>query len=80
MTGKKRGKLSKIEKAATGVRIRLEPHNAQNCMIQLDGDGVDLLGIGALLAELPAEMSFFIPETYHKRIMCVSSSPCATWM
>lgn len=71
ISGKKNGKINKIMKQ--GVRIKFETFNDYNFLIDIssnDRNGA-LQGLNLLLEELPAEVSFHIPESYHKRIIGV---------
>lgn len=72
ISGKKNGKINKIMESC-GVRIRFEPFNDYNFLIDVHGRDADaaLQGLGQLQEELPAEMSFHVPESYHKRIIGV---------
>ena len=72
ISGKKNGKINKIMEGC-GVRIRFEPFNDYNFLIEVLGREPDaaLQGLSQLQEELPAEMSFFVPEAYHKRIIGV---------
>ena len=72
ISGKKNGKVNKVMKQC-GVRIKFETFNDYNFLIDVSGNdrnGV-LQGLGLLQEELPAEMSFHVPEAYHKRIIGV---------
>lgn len=72
ISGKKNGKINKIMENC-GVRIRFEPFNEYNFWIDVLARELDaaLQGLGQLQEELPAEMSFHVPEAYHKRIIGV---------
>ena len=72
ISGKKNGKINKIMEGC-GVRIRFEPFNDYNFLIEVHGREPEatLQGLGQLQEELPAEMSFYVPEAYHKRIIGV---------
>lgn len=71
ISGKKNGKINKIMKQ--GVRIKFETFNDYNFLIDISSNdrGGALQGLNLLLEELPAEVSFHIPENYHKRIIGV---------
>ncbi|WVN89687.1 uncharacterized protein L203_104917 [Cryptococcus depauperatus CBS 7841] len=72
ISGKKNGKINKIMKMAN-VKIKFETFNDYNFLIDIAGDDRDALqGLMMLQEELPAEMSFHVPESYHKRIIGVS--------
>lgn len=71
ISGKKNGKINKIMKQ--GVRIKFETFNDYNFLIDISSNdrGAAMQGLALLLEELPAEVSFHIPENYHKRIIGV---------
>lgn len=71
ISGKKNGKINKIMKQ--GVRIKFETFNDYNFLIDVSSnDRVGALqGLSLLQEELPAEVSFHVPESYHKRIIGV---------
>ncbi|WVO20505.1 uncharacterized protein IAS62_001802 [Cryptococcus decagattii] len=72
ISGKKNGKINKIMKTAN-VKIKFETFNDYNFLIDISGtDGDALKGLSMLQEELPAEVSFHVPESYHKRIIGVS--------
>ncbi|WAR63818.1 hypothetical protein PtB15_17B419 [Puccinia triticina] len=71
ISGKKNGKLNKIMKTSN-VKIKFESFNDYNFMLNLSGNpATALMGLTLLEEELPAEISFHIPEGYHKRIIGV---------
>lgn len=71
ISGKKNGKINKIMQT-TNVKIKFETFNDHNFLIDLSGnDGNVLQGLSLLQEELPAEISFHVPESYHKRIIGV---------
>ncbi|KAJ3384969.1 hypothetical protein HDU84_002553 [Entophlyctis sp. JEL0112] len=73
INGKKSGKINKITKQC-GCEIRFhEDLNDYNLVIDVahSSFGPAMEGLKMLEDELPAEQSFFIPETYHKRIIGV---------
>ncbi|KAI0670118.1 cytoplasmic protein [Trametes maxima] len=71
ISGKKNGKINKIMQT-TGVKIKFETFNEHNFLIDIAGsDGSVLQGLSLLQEELPAEISFHVPESYHKRIIGV---------
>ncbi|KIK71273.1 hypothetical protein GYMLUDRAFT_66480 [Collybiopsis luxurians FD-317 M1] len=71
ISGKKNGKINKIMQT-TNVKIKFETFNDHNFLIDVSGpDGVVLQGLTLLQEELPAEISFHVPEAYHKRIIGV---------
>lgn len=54
------------------VKIKFETFNEFNFLMDLAGnDGGAISGLLLLQEELPAEISFHVPETYHKRIIGV---------
>lgn len=56
----------------SNVKIKFETFNDYNFLIDLSGTAsAALAGLPLLQEELPAEMSFHIPEPYHKRIIGV---------
>ncbi|CEH14290.1 Vigilin [Ceraceosorus bombacis] len=72
ISGKKNGKVNKIMKQC-GVRIKFDAFNDYNFLIEVssnDRTGA-LQGLAFLQEELPAEISFHVPEAYHKRIIGV---------
>ena len=71
ISGKKNGKINKIMQT-TNVKIKFETFNEHNFLIDVAGtDGSVLQGLSLLQEELPAEISFHVPESYHKRIIGV---------
>lgn len=71
--GKKNGKTNKIVKAS-GCRISLqEQYNDYNMLVELynASPARALEGLQLLEDELPAELSFYVPEVFHKRIIGV---------
>ncbi|KAK3828804.1 MAG: hypothetical protein J3Q66DRAFT_275679 [Benniella sp.] len=72
ISGKKNGKINRIMKA-TGAKIKFDPCNEYNFYVDLSST-IPLKAMEALALlqeELPAEISFYVPETYHKRIIGV---------
>jgi predicted PilT family ATPase len=56
----------------TNVKIKFETFNDHNFLIDVSAsDGSVLQGLSLLQQELPAEISFHVPEAYHKRIIGV---------
>lgn len=56
----------------SNVKIKFETFNDHNFLIDISSnDGGALQGLSLLQEELPAEISFHVPETYHKRIIGV---------
>ncbi|KII93438.1 hypothetical protein PLICRDRAFT_99898 [Plicaturopsis crispa FD-325 SS-3] len=71
ISGKKNGKINKIMQTSN-VKIKFETFNDHNFLIDIAGnDGAVLQGLSLLQEELPAEISFHVPEAYHKRIIGV---------
>ena len=71
ISGKKNGKINKIMKLA-GVKIKFETFNDYNFLMNISGSDMGALqGLSMLQEELPAEVSFHVPESYHKRIIGV---------
>ncbi|KAG0248904.1 hypothetical protein BG011_009799 [Mortierella polycephala] len=72
ISGKKNGKINRIMKA-TGARIKFDYCNDYNFYVDLSSTiaAKAMEALVLLQEELPAEISFFVPETYHKRIIGV---------
>jgi predicted PilT family ATPase len=71
ISGKKNGKINKIMQT-TNVKIKFETFNDHNFLIDIAGNDASVLqGLTLLQEELPAEISFHVPESYHKRIIGV---------
>ncbi|PCH33436.1 cytoplasmic protein [Wolfiporia cocos MD-104 SS10] len=71
ISGKKNGKINKIMQT-TNVKIKFETFNEHNFLIDVSGNDASVLqGLTLLQEELPAEISFHVPESYHKRIIGV---------
>ena len=73
ISGKKNGKINKIMKTS-GAKIRFVTFiNDYNFVIEVESTSFTkaLDGITLLQEELPAEISFYVPESYHKRIIGV---------
>lgn len=69
ISGKKNGKINKIMQS-TSVKIKFETFNEHNFLIDLSGSDISVIqGLSLLQEELPAEISFHVPEAYHKRII-----------
>ncbi|KAJ3402126.1 hypothetical protein HDU80_005362 [Chytriomyces hyalinus] len=73
INGKKSGKINKITKSCGCNIVFHEDLNEYNMVIDVmhQAYASAIEGLKMLEDELPAEMSFFIPETYHKRIIGV---------
>lgn len=72
ISGKKSGKINKIMKT-TGAKIKFVPFSEYNFIIEMGSYQINktLEGFSLLQEELPAEISFYVPEKYHKRIIGV---------
>ncbi|ORX90245.1 hypothetical protein K493DRAFT_357005 [Basidiobolus meristosporus CBS 931.73] len=72
ISGKKNGKINKIMKV-TNTKIGYENLNEFNFFINIYSPECSktLEGLKLLQEELPAEISFYVPENYHKRIIGV---------
>jgi len=56
----------------TNVKIKFETFNDYNFLIDIASNDASILqGLTLLQEELPAEISFHVPESYHKRIIGV---------
>ncbi|KAL5039169.1 hypothetical protein RTP6_006368 [Batrachochytrium dendrobatidis] len=73
INGKKNGKVNKIIKAANCRIVFQDNYNDYNMLIDLYSPVPSraYMGLKMLQDELPAEVSFYIPEMYHKRIIGV---------
>ncbi|KAI8330701.1 hypothetical protein BC941DRAFT_361124 [Chlamydoabsidia padenii] len=72
ISGKKNGKINKIMKTS-GAKIKFLPFGEYNFILEVESSNFvkALDGLTLLQEELPAEISFYVPETYHKRIIGV---------
>lgn len=73
ISGKKNGKINKIMKTS-GAKIKFIPFiNDYNFVIEVESTSFAkaLDGLTLMQEELPAEISFYVPESYHKRIIGV---------
>ncbi|KAI8083823.1 hypothetical protein BDF21DRAFT_416700 [Thamnidium elegans] len=72
ISGKKSGKINKIMKTS-GAKIKFVPFSEYNFIIEVESNSFNkaLDGLTLLQEELPAEISFYVPEVYHKRIIGV---------
>ncbi|KAK9452418.1 uncharacterized protein V1518DRAFT_411179 [Limtongia smithiae] len=70
IAGKKNGKLNRIMSTAH-VWIKFEPFTEYNFFVDLVASNyaAALYGMQLLEEELPAEISFYIPEVYHRNII-----------
>ncbi|KAI9217694.1 hypothetical protein BC828DRAFT_408264 [Blastocladiella britannica] len=73
ISGKKNGKINKIIKASDAA-IVFDDWNDVNMIIEVGSPLADraLEGFALLRDELPAEISFHVPEVHHKRIIGVA--------
>jgi len=72
INGKKNGKINKIIKSSA-CKITFQEYNGYNMLIDLCNQYSTkaLEGLSMLEDEIPAELSFYIPESFHKRIIGV---------
>jgi hypothetical protein len=72
VAGKKSGKVNKIMKA-TNCNISFENYTEYNFLIDIMAPQLSeiLEGYKQLLEEFPAELYWYVPEEYHKRIIGV---------
>ncbi|ORZ15031.1 hypothetical protein BCR42DRAFT_328670 [Absidia repens] len=72
ISGKKNGKINKIMKTS-GAKIKFLPFGEYNFILEVESSSFvkALDGLTLLQEELPAEISFYVPESYHKRIIGV---------
>ncbi|KAF9437692.1 hypothetical protein BGZ76_011604 [Entomortierella beljakovae] len=72
ISGKKNGKINRIMKA-TGAKIKFDQCNEYNFYVDLSSSvaAKSMEALVLLQEELPAEISFFVPESCHKRIIGV---------
>eukprot|EP00834_Sanchytrium_tribonematis_P003901 NODE_169_length_14535_cov_0.769881.p3 type:complete len:755 gc:universal NODE_169_length_14535_cov_0.769881:8799-11063(+) len=69
--GKKNGKVNKIVRSAN-CKVNFGQGNELNMVIELAGHLSQVKeGLELIMDELPAELSFYVPESYHKRIIGV---------
>ncbi|KAJ1551723.1 hypothetical protein HK096_003315 [Nowakowskiella sp. JEL0078] len=73
INGKKNGKINKITKLSNCKIDFQENFNEFNMLIDIYNSipSKSLEGLSLLEDELPAEISFYVPESYHKRIIGV---------
>ena len=59
--------------STSSVKIKFETFNEHNFLIDISGTDANIAiqGLSLLQEELPAEISFHVPEVYHKRIIGV---------
>jgi hypothetical protein len=72
ISGKKNGKINKIMKSCD-ANIQYQSFNNYNFIINIESDDFFKAkdGLESLQNELPAELSFFVPEICHRRIIGV---------
>ncbi|GAA5794865.1 hypothetical protein HPULCUR_000213 [Helicostylum pulchrum] len=73
ISGKKNGKINKIMKSCD-AEIQFENFNDYNFIITIESEDFFKAkdGLDSLQNELPAEISFFVPEICHRRIIGVA--------
>ncbi|KAG0637070.1 hypothetical protein HOY80DRAFT_1052591 [Tuber brumale] len=70
VSGKKNGKINKIM-SQSNIQIIFDTFNEYNFFIDVCGGKFDttMLGLKLVEQELPAAVSFHVPDSYHKRII-----------
>lgn len=70
VSGKKNGKINKIM-GQSSVQIIFDGFNEYNFNIDVCGNNYDSMksGLGLVEQEMPASISFHVPDQYHKRII-----------
>ncbi|KAF7872352.1 hypothetical protein EAF04_003274 [Stromatinia cepivora] len=70
VSGKKNGKINKIM-GQSNVQIIFDGFNEYNFNIDVCGNNYDQMvtGLGLVEQEMPAQISFHVPDQYHKRII-----------
>ncbi|KAJ3213275.1 hypothetical protein HK099_007479 [Clydaea vesicula] len=73
INGKKNGKINKIIKTSASKISFQDNFNGYNMLIEIQNMSPlkSLEGLTLLEDEMPAEISFYVPEIYHKRIIGV---------
>jgi hypothetical protein len=81
VAGKKNGKINKIM-ASSNIHILFDGFSEYNFYIDVVGQRYDSVKLGLELVEqeLPAAMSFHVPDSYHKRIIGVGGQHIQTIM
>ncbi|KAK9245223.1 hypothetical protein V1506DRAFT_539156 [Lipomyces tetrasporus] len=81
IAGKKNGKINRIMSTAH-VWIKFEPFSEYNFFVDLVSPNyaAALFGMQLLEEELPAEISFYIPEAYHRSIIGTGGQQIQTLM
>ncbi|KAI9007546.1 hypothetical protein CLU79DRAFT_688008, partial [Phycomyces nitens] len=72
ISGKKNGKINKIMKSCA-VQVKFHTIGQYTFMISIESNNPNkaMDGLSMLQEELPAEISFYVPEIYHRRIIGV---------
>ena len=75
VAGKKNGKINKIM-GQSNVQIMFETFNEYNFYICVVGSKYEpaMLGLELVEQELPAAVSFYVPDQYHKRIIGIQGA------
>ena len=75
VSGKKNGKINKIM-SQTNVQIVFDGFNEYNFYIDVRGQQYDAIksGLDLVEQEMPASISFHVPDQYHKRIIGIGGS------
>lgn len=70
MIGKGKGKINRV-KARCDVSMRFSSYSEHNTLLRIESQYLSkaINGYLMMLEELPAEMSFHIPESHHRRII-----------
>jgi hypothetical protein len=81
VSGKKNGKINKIMNLAN-VQIIFDGFNEYNFYIDVKGSdyGQTITGLNLVELELPASLSFHVPDQYHKRIIGIGGQHIQTLM
>jgi hypothetical protein len=71
VSGKKNGKISKITNGSKCTTISFLPLNEYSLLIELEAEEFDefLASFSHLQNELPSEIKFYIPESFHRQII-----------
>ena len=81
VSGKKNGKINKIMNLAN-VQILFDGFNEYNFYIDVRGSDYNqtVMGLDLVELELPASLSFHVPDQYHKRIIGIGGQHIQTLM
>ncbi|KAM0681919.1 hypothetical protein MDAP_002884 [Mitosporidium daphniae] len=81
ISGKKDGKLSKISRG-TGCQVLMDVPQGWRTDIKITSQSLPLLvkAVEMLEGELPASLSFFVPDHHHKRIIGHGGKHIQKWM